>query len=50
MATSNRADWLIPSGLITLALIPVLAGMIRLIQLASGDAVTPENARFFGAP
>jgi uncharacterized membrane protein len=50
MAASHRADRLIPAGLITLALIPVLAGMSRLVLLAGGGPLTPANARFFGAP
>ncbi len=47
---TTRADWLVPTGLITLSLVPALAGTIRLMQLASGAAVTPDNARFFAAP
>ncbi len=54
MAASNRADWLIPSGLLALAFIPVLAGVVRLSMLANlfadGGPLTPDNARFFGAP
>jgi uncharacterized membrane protein len=50
MAASQRADGLIPAGLIVLAFIPVAAGMIRLALLARGGPLTPENARFFGAP
>jgi uncharacterized membrane protein len=50
MAASHRADRLIPAGLITMALIPVLAGMSRLVLLAGGGPLTPANARFFGAP
>ena len=50
MATSNRADWLIPTGLILLATIPVAAGMFRLTMLAGAGPVTPENVRFFAAP
>ena len=54
MAASNRAGWLIPSGLIALAFIPVVAGMVRLTLLASlltgGGPLTPDNARFFGSP
>ena len=46
----SRADWLIPTGLLVLAFIPVAAGMFRLTQLAGGGPVTPDNARFFGAP
>ena len=37
-------------GLITLSLIPVLAGAARVTSLASGAAVTDENARFFASP
>jgi len=50
MATSHRADWLIPSGLIALAFIPVVAGVARLALLAGGGPLTPENARFVAAP
>ena len=37
------------AGLITLSLIPVLAGAMRITTLASGG-VTVENARFFASP
>lgn len=45
-----RRDWLIPAGLLALSFIPALAGSLRLIQLGTGAAITPENARFFAAP
>lgn len=48
--TSSRRDWLIPAGLIALSLVPAIAGTVRLAQLASGAAITPENARFFASP
>ncbi len=50
MAVSSKSDWLIPAGLIALAFIPVVAGTARLVMLAGGAAVTPENARFIAAP
>ncbi len=50
MAGYTKADWLIPAGLIALAFIPVAAGTARLVMLADGAPVTPENARFFAAP
>lgn len=50
MTVANRGDWLIVSGLVALALIPVAAGIFRLHMLASGGPVTLESARFFGAP
>jgi hypothetical protein len=48
--TSKRADWLIPTGLIALAAIPVAAGIVRLVTLSSGAAVTPDNSHFFASP
>jgi uncharacterized membrane protein len=50
MAVSTKSDWLIPAGLIALAFIPVAAGMARLVALAGGTEVTPDNARFFASP
>jgi len=50
MTAYNRAGWLIPSGLIALAFIPVVAGAVRLTVLAGGGPPTPDNARFFAAP
>lgn len=49
----SRREWLVTVGLILLALVPVLAGTVRVGQLTVGAAstpVTPENARFFAAP
>ena len=45
-----RREWLAPTGLILLSLVPVLAGSMRLTELTSGGTVTPENARFFDSP
>jgi uncharacterized membrane protein len=50
MTSSTRADWLVPTFLIALSFIPVAAGATRLVWLASGVEITPENARFFAAP
>ncbi|MCU1408962.1 MAG: hypothetical protein JWM23_1042 [Microbacteriaceae bacterium] len=49
-STSPRAPWLAPIGLVFLSLIPVLAGGMRLTQLAGGAVVTEQNARFFDSP
>jgi uncharacterized membrane protein len=38
------------AALVLLIAVPVAAGVVRLTQLASGAAVTPENARFFASP
>jgi uncharacterized membrane protein len=50
MAPTAKANWLIPAGLIALSIIPAVAGSSRLIELGSGAAITPDNARFFAAP
>jgi uncharacterized membrane protein len=45
----SRTDWLLPTGLILLSFIPVLASAIRIADLATAE-VTSENARFFAVP
>ncbi|MGO4105884.1 DUF2306 domain-containing protein [Leifsonia sp. YAF41] len=49
-STSRRPQWLAPTGLILLSLIPVLAGASRLTELTSGATVTADNSRFFDSP
>lgn len=46
----GRAQWPVPTGLIFLSLIPVIAGAARLTELTGGGAVTPQNERFFDSP
>jgi hypothetical protein len=48
--TTARSNWLIPAGLILLALVPVLAGAARLGSIASGAEITADNARFLAMP
>ncbi|WP_435745022.1 DUF2306 domain-containing protein [Nocardioides sp. SYSU DS0663] len=50
VAPSRPRQWPVPTGLIALSLVPVVAGMVRVGSLASGGPVTPENARFFADP
>ncbi len=50
MTSDTKADWLIPAGLIALSVIPITAGIVRVIQLGGGIEITPDNARFFAAP
>ncbi|MGV8951903.1 MAG: DUF2306 domain-containing protein [Cypionkella sp.] len=47
---SIRASWPIAAALLALSCIPVAAGVARLVSLASGEAVTLTNARFFAHP
>ena len=48
--SSTRADWLVPTALIALSFIAFLGGVVRLVGLASGAQITPENARFVAVP
>ena len=50
LTTPARPDWPIPAALIALTAVPFAAGIARLVGLASGAHITPENARFFAAP
>jgi uncharacterized membrane protein len=48
--TRRNRDWMIPTGLILLSLVPVAAGAMRITSLATGVEATPDNARFVGMP
>jgi len=50
VTSSTKREWLAPTGLIMLSLVPVAAGGARVAELASGAQVTPDNARFFAMP
>jgi uncharacterized membrane protein len=50
IARSTRVIWLIPTGLILLALIPIVSGSLRLTQLFGGPAVVPAASRFADSP
>jgi uncharacterized membrane protein len=45
-----REGWPIAAGLLALSVIPVAAGVVRLVSLATGETVTLANARFFAHP
>lgn len=47
---SIRDGWPVAAGLLALCVIPVAAGIARLVSLASGGPVTLSNARFFAHP
>jgi hypothetical protein len=46
----TKAEWLIAAGLILLSLVPMIAGSVRIVELAGGAEITAENARFFASP
>ena len=47
---TRRPQWTVPTGLILLSLIPILAGGARVSELASGAVETAQNARFLDSP
>ena len=47
---NRRVDWLVPALLIGLALVPSVAGGVRVAEVARGGPVTPANARFIAMP
>ena len=47
----NRArSWPVPAARVGLSIIPLTAGVLRLVQLAGGPAVMPADHRFTGFP
>jgi uncharacterized membrane protein len=47
---SAKREWPIPTALIMLSFVPVVAGALRVTELTGGARVTPDNARFFASP
>jgi len=47
---TTRRAWLVPTGLILLSVIPIIAGAFRLTELTGGAIPTPQNTRFLEAP
>jgi uncharacterized membrane protein len=47
---AGRASWSVPLALVALSVIPVVAGALRLVQLAGGPQVLPADPRFAGLP
>jgi uncharacterized membrane protein len=46
----NKYEWLIPTALIILSLVPAMAGTARVVELSTGAEITSANARFFDSP
>ena len=47
---SRQRSWTVPAALLMLSAVPVLAGTLRLVQLAGGPALMPIDHRFGGFP
>lgn len=48
--TTRQRSWGAPAALIALSTIPLIAGSLRLIQLAGGPELVPADPRFAPAP
>ena len=46
----SRRSWPVPAALVALAAVPVIAGILRLVQLADGAVTMPPNSRFDVSP
>ena len=46
----SRRSWPVPAVLLALVTIPVIAGLLRLVQLSGGAATMPANPRFDASP
>jgi uncharacterized membrane protein YozB (DUF420 family) len=47
---SSKRSWPVPAALIALVTIPVIAGVLRLVQLFGGAATLPPSPRFDASP
>jgi len=47
---SRQRSWPVPMALFLLSAVPLLAGSLRLVQLAGGPALIPADHRFAGFP
>jgi uncharacterized membrane protein len=45
-----RWSWPVPTGLLLLSVVPVLAGLFRVVQLLGGPELIPADPRFAGFP
>ena len=48
--SSRQRSWPVPLALYLLSAVPLLAGSLRLVQLAGGPALMPADHRFAGFP
>jgi len=48
--TRPQRGWRVPLALVALSALPVVAGLLRLVQLTGGPEVMPADARFTASP
>ena len=49
-ASAARPSWGVPAALIVLSLIPVIAGSLRVLEIAGGPHLLPDNPRIDAVP
>jgi len=47
---NRRTGWALPVALLALCFVPVMSGILRLVQLAGGPEIMPADDRFLGWP
>ena len=47
---NRRTGWALPVALLVLCFVPVMSGILRLVQLAGGPEIMPADDRFLGWP
>lgn len=50
MTPRGAAAWRVPGALVLLSIIPVVAGSLRLVEVAGGPSLLPANPRIAAAP
>jgi uncharacterized membrane protein len=48
--TTLRSSWWVPAALVALGTVPVIAGSLRLVELAGASGVIPSDARYTASP
>ena len=48
--TTRRTTWRVPTALVALGAVPVIAGSLRLVELTGAAATMPSNPRFAASP
>jgi uncharacterized membrane protein len=48
--TGSRRSWGVPAAIVALSAIPLVAGSLRLLELAGGPDILPADARFAASP
>ena len=49
-APPSGSSWRVPAALLVLSAIPVLAGSLRLLEVAGGPQLMPDNPRIDASP